>query len=415
MTSSISTQDTEKNSAPSSTRHLYGWLVLKTISDISSSVIGIVLATYVYAITNSASMLGFVLALQLLGAVMGGALLPQLLQRSQLSRRDIIFCAELCSGITLGILAAAPAQAQAWLIYLIPCSLGFFQGMLRVAMMAEIPALVGQAGRHHLNAVLSASDGLAVVVGSIIAAFVTQYFAFSTVFLLDALTFLFSALGFLLLRRGMPQQEASASNTDSQTTSPIILIPSIILLIVATRFVEAFGSSTHNVGFALKSRLFDDMNPAFLYGWIMAAWGVGRVLAAAFAPQLLLYKERKQQALEPFFIQMLILTFGAFFAVFYAESLTIILGMAVLAGLFDAATETTYYSLLQTADSAVRTKTISLSYMVERAGLGLGMVLVGWCFSQQGVTPTALLFYGCSTFLAMLALVLVWRLLYYKP
>lgn len=413
MTSAIHTPSAEPDSTPASLSHLYGWLALKTISDISSSVISIVLATYVYSLTGSATVLGLVLALQLLGAVIGGAVAPQLLQRTQLSRRDLIFIGELCSGIAIGILAVAPTAWQVWLIYFIPSCLGLFQGILRVAMMAEIPALVGQAGRHHLNALLSATDGLAVVIGSIIAAFITQYLAFSTVFLLDALSFFFSAIGFLILRRGMPLQEAAADNNEARAHPPAMLklIPSIVFMIIAARFVEAFGSSTHNVGFALKSRLFDGTSPAYLYGWIMAAWGVGRLLAAALAPKLLQHKEHQQQALEPFFIQMLILTFGAFLAIFYAQSFGLILVLALLAGLFDAATETTYYSVLQNADSAVRTTTISLSYMVERAGLGIGMVLVGWCFSARGITPTALLFYGSSILMAMLALLLVWRAL----
>ena len=59
--------------ASSSLAQLYVWLSFKTISDISSTMISIVLATYALEVTGSAALLGLTMASRLLGAVAGGA------------------------------------------------------------------------------------------------------------------------------------------------------------------------------------------------------------------------------------------------------------------------------------------------------------------------------------------------------
>ncbi|HHV7523968.1 TPA: MFS transporter [Burkholderia orbicola] len=397
--------------ASSSLAQLYVWLSFKTISDISSTMISIVLATYALEVTGSAALLGLTMASRLLGAVAGGAAVPRL---SRFSRRTLIFAAEAGSALAIGVLAMSSRAADASLIYFVPFFIGLFQGIYRVSIMSEVPEMVGQEGRHRFNAILSATDGVSVVGGSLLASVITQYLAYKSVFLIDSITFAISAIAFLMLVGNMPRRHRPAEETHAAAEAGALpraarYLSVIVMLVICARFVEAFGSGTHNVGFPIRSQLFDPNQPAFLYGWLMAVWGVGRLVSAAVTPRLLERLESRHQPLEPYFIALLILTFACFLGVFEVRGMPGMLGFVLLAGIFDAATETIYYSLLQSTPAASRDRVIGISYVAERTGLGLGMLTVGFVFSRLGTDVTALLFYGGSIALAGLAFVGVKR------
>lgn len=120
-------------------------------------------------------------------------------------------------------------------------------------------------------------------------------------------------------------------------------------------------------GFPIRSLLFDANHPAFLYGWLMAAWGVGRLGSAAVTPRVLERLEWRRQPLEPYFIALLIVTFACFLGVFEVRAMAGMLGFALPAGIFDAATETVYYSLLQSTPTASHDRVIGVPYVAERA------------------------------------------------
>lgn len=392
--------------ASSSLAQLYAWLSFKTISDVSSTMISIVLATYALDVTGSAALLGLTMASRLLGAVAGGAAVPRL---GRFSRRTLIFSAEAGGALAIGALAVSSRAADTTLIYVVPFFIGLFQGMYRVSIMSEVPDMVGQAGRHRFNAILSATDGVSVVGGSLIASIVTQYLTYKNVFLIDAITFAISAVSFLMLVGSMPRRAASPDAGHAPAPAAMAssgtarYLSAVVMLVIGARFIEAFGSGTHNVGFPIRSQRFDANHPAFLYGWLMAAWGVGRLGSAAVTPRVLERLEWRRQPLQPYFIALLIVTFACFLGVFEVHAMAAMLGFALLAGIFDAATETVYYSLLQSAPTASRDRVIGVSYVAERAGLGLGMLAVGFAFAQLGTDVTALVFYGASMALAGLA------------
>lgn len=396
-------------SVPSGLTRVYVWLSFKTVSDISSTMISIVLAAYALQVADSAALLGFAMALRLLGSVAGATAMPRL---RGLSRRTMIFAAEAGSALAIGVLAVSSQRADAVLIYVVPFLIGFFQGVYRVCIMSEVPEMVGQAGRHRFNAILSATDGIAVVSGSLIASVVTQVLTYKDVFLIDALTFALSALVFVTLVGRMPRRHRPSLPAQRENVKPAVAVrhlSTVVMLVIGARFVEAFGSGTHNVGFPIKSLAFDVHQPVFLYGWLMAAWGAGRLVSAAVTPRMLERLEGRNRSLEPWFIGLLMLTFACFLGVFEWHGMTGMLGFVWLAGIFDAATETAYYSLLQSAPAASRDHVIGTSYVVERTGLGLGMLTVGMAFSSLGTEAAAVLFYGGSIALAGLVLVAVIR------
>ena len=405
---------------------LYVWLSVKLLSDICSSTFTVVFATYALSLTQSAGLLGIVLTLQLLGAVIGGLISPRI---KHMTRRDMMVLSDLASGAVVLVFALVPLSWQALLIYVTPLLLGICQGLFRVAILSEVPILVGQAGRHGLNALLSASDGGAVIVGGIIAASIAHDVSFAAIFITNAVSFLLVALTFQLTRRHLRDIEveiAHGTGTQLKTdvagsvrptagvsgkAQPLLqLMPLMLTMVIAARFFEALGSSTHNVGFPIISTNYRPDNTTFLFGWIIALWGAGRLLSAMLVLPILRNMERRARSLELFFIVALIITFGFFFLVFYANSFLLIVFFSFCAGVFDATTETTYYSVLQANVEQLRHRVISASYVVERGGLGIGMLMVGFSYSTIGTMSTVSWFYGGSSLFAALILLKVVQL-----
>ncbi|QRR07522.1 MFS transporter [Burkholderia sp. MS455] len=387
---------------------LYVWLAFKTISDTSSMMISIVLATYALDISGSTVLLGLAMALRLLGSVAGAAAVPRL---SRFSRRTLIFSAEVGSALAIGMLVFSSRAADTVLVYVVPFLIGVFQGIYRVSIMSDVPEMVGREGRHRFNAILCATDGVSVVGGSLMASVVTHYLVYKDVFLIDSVTFAISAVSFLVIVGGMPNQQCTSGVTLTSTTNVPSgvgpYLPATVLLVIGARFVEAFGSSVHNVGFPIRSQLFDAYHPVILYGWLMAVWGAGRLVSTPVTPRLLKRLEWRRQPLEPYFIGALILTFVCFLCVFVVRTVPGMLAFAFWAGAFDAATETIYYSFLQLTPATMRDHVIGISYAAERTALGLGMLLVGFAFSRLTTDVVALLFYSGSIALASLILIAV--------
>lgn len=103
--------------------------------------------------------------------------------------------------------------------------------------------------------------------------------AYKRVFLIDSITFAVSAIAFLMLvgsmpRRHRPAEAAHVAAEAGALPGAAPYLSAIVMLVIGARFVEAFGSGTHNVGFPIRSQLFDANQPAFLYGWLMAVWSV---------------------------------------------------------------------------------------------------------------------------------------------
>lgn len=394
---------------------LWVWLIAKQLSDISASLNTIVVSLYALTLFDNPAVLGLILALKMAGSVLGAFLVPLISRRWD--QRKILIGSDFANAGLMLVLAATPTAAHHALILILPAFMGLFQGTFHVALYSQSHHFLGVERRHRMNNILAAMDGVAVVTGGILASVIYGLMSVQSIFIIDAATFLLSGLAFIQFRGGKtPEREASTSTRHSTlkglSASGFRAILATVGLIFAARFIEAFGSATHNVGFPIMSAAYDPQNHAFLVGWTMAIWGLGKIAATIATPVIVMSLDRQRIAEDHMFIGFLMLTFMFFMGVFFADALWLILAFAFLAGLFDASTETVYYAILQRAGVMRTDQLVSLSYLVERLGMGLGIVLVGYAFSVASVREVAGLFYSGSIAICagLLALSLfVWR------
>lgn len=365
---------------------LWTWLAAKQLSDVSAALNVIVISVYALSLFGDPVILGLILALKMTGSVVGALAVP--LVSRVWSSRTVLIVSEVVNGALMIALALAPAGNHAVLLLVLPFFMGLFHGTAHVALYTQVPQFLGPDFRHQLNSILASMDGISVVAGGILAGVLYMLIPVKVIFALDGATFLLSGAMFLLLRVNTAVAPARA-----ETAAPAAglgrlgrgalkaILPAVGVLFAA-RFIEAFGSSTHNVGFPILSAAFDPDNQAFLVGWIMAVWGLGKILAVGVTPASIRLLHRAGVGDAQMFIGFLMVTFAFFLGVFLAAPLWLILAFALFAGIFDASTETVYYAILQHSPAAPADQLISLSYFVERLGMGSGILLVGYAFSR---------------------------------
>ena len=390
------------------------WLGAKLLSDVGSALSLIILGVYAYELTESPETLAWLLALRLIGTVVGGSCCSML--RRSFGNRVVMIAAEFVAAAAMVLLVLTPTVSHLILLYPVIFTKGLCQALFHVALYSEVPALVGHNKRHKLNAILSAIEGLGIVIGGVVASSLGGLFSFKVLFAADASSYLVSGAALLILRAWLPKVAEPEKDKAHLVAGlkafmhlkPIFHATSVVLpLLILVRVFEAFGSSAHNVGFPILSTQFDVVNSAFLFSWIMAAWGAGRLVAAGIIPRLYSRLEKQSVELEYIFIVSVIVTFGFFIGVFWFAGLGFILAFALLAGIFDSGTESAYYSILQRAGRDERSLIVSLSYVLERCGMGVGMLAVGAIFASLGLLPGVLIFYGIGIFISIVVFVVI--------
>lgn len=395
----------------------YGCLVsVKALSDVGTSLNTIVLGIYVLSVTGSSFALSIAVTSRLLATMLGSLLAARL---NHLPRRNLIILSDFARVVVLMLLITFPNNLHSFLVFPVIAGIGFFSGLYRVMLYAEVPLILGFDQRVKVNSTFSAIEGGAEVIGGLSAAVILSFVSYKAVFLLDLFTYLISGvamicIGFTDDRKRIPEQ--APIQRKSLIAWDVILNSGISIalpLFILARGIEAFGSGVHNVGFPLFSAsLFAD-NPSFVFGIIMAAWGMGRLTIAPIIPWLLLHQKviRSAMSMEFIFLSAVIGTFLAFAGVFATSTLFIIAVLSFTAGTLDCLAEVTFTTALQKTPEKQRAAVIGVSYMFERAGLGLGTLCAGLLYQELPFFSVVKIIYGASILMILAILVYV---IYYR-
>ena len=235
------------------------WLAAKQFSDISASLNTIVISVYALALFDNPAVLGLILALKMAGSVVGASLVP--LMSRQWSHRAILISSDFASAALMLLLALSTAAAHPSLILALPVFMGLFQGTFHVALYSQAHHFLGLERRHRMNSLLASMDGVAVVVGGVLASMIYGLVSVKSIFLIDAATFLMSGLAFAGFKGGRTQADDATTKIDTGhsrlrglSTTLLRTIAAAVGLLLAARFVEAFGSATPMLAFP-SSRL----------------------------------------------------------------------------------------------------------------------------------------------------------------
>lgn len=309
------------------------------ISFVGDAISMVALVILVARISGSATAVGGVLLAQLL-PTLASPLAGVLADR--LDRRFILVAADLARAVLLvGMVFSRDLSTLYVLAFLTGVARTFFNPTVRAAF----PAVVGDADLTRANAIIGGTFSLSVAVGPALGGLLVATVGVNAAFLLDASTFLISAILLFQVPLPRPQREEDDSGftQDLRAGLSYIARSRIPLGIVVGAFLTVLAMNiTVPAEVFLAKETFDAGSTG--YGLLVSLWGAGMVLGSA----LMIALGERVRLLPLYFLSLL----GSALAfVFTGLSPTFVLALAALtvAGLCNGIDNIATDTILQTS------------------------------------------------------------------
>jgi MFS family permease len=362
----------------------------------------VALNIFVYHITGNALTTGLFMALRLGATVAAGIISGGLVSRRD--RKLLMAGADITQAIALIVLVSAGGGARIPLLFGLAIVLGACSTLSQVALRSSIPEIVGAGQRVRANGILVTVRSLAMVAGFASAGLVVAHFGYTVAFVLDAATYLLSALILILLPIRTRAQPINGETVDAEDSgrwpwlAPLRATP-LLAVMIGVRMGDGLGSSSHNVGLPIYSSALDPSHPAAFISQFWATWAVGNIIAQQACGW---YTKKTGQAPgERVFVVASCLMSGAFIVVFTGLPTLPAVIAALVAGIADGTTEVSYISRLQDTPDAQRGRLFGLSASAENTSFGLGMVVSAAFFERYSPLQVVAAFHGLAILLCI--------------
>ena len=374
------------------------------ISLIGSGMQSIGQAWLVLELTHSAWQLGLVGALQsvpvLLFSILGGVFADRWPKRRVLLLTQSV---SMMQALLLWLLIVS-STVQLWHIYVLAMLLGLTNSLDKPTRSAFLIEMVGREDLPNAVALNSSLFSLARIAGPGLGGIIIAASGVTTLFLLNALSFLAVLVGLALIKSHelyaqalQPTNAGERQNTWAaalrEGVDYVWKTPAVVLVIVVVGLVLLFGS---NFNVFLPLFATDVLHVgARGFGFLSAAIGVGALLSA-----LWLAWGNQQPTIRRVLIGTLV--FGVLEAVF-AVSRNYLLSLVLITsvGFAETAFAQLSISMLQTiAPDHLRGRVMSVCILFFDGSLPLGYLLAGWLSGLYGASIALLM---CALLALMVA------------
>jgi MFS family permease len=341
----------------------------------------VALGLFVLHLTGSTLQTGVFMAVRLSAGFVTGPVAGRLAGRYR--RPYLMIGADLLSAGMLVLLVVAPAGARTTVLYGLAVALGAGQTLWGVAMRAHLPTLVGPDQRTRANGLVVTVRSVAMLLGFASAGVLVGWLGYQVAFLLDAATYLTSALLLLpVARRTAPVgPPAAADRAAVPGGGPgrlglLRVIAPVVVAMIAVRAADAFGSASHNVGLPVYATLVRPDAPATFAATFTTAWAAGSLLAGRWAAR----RARRGGTAGrggselPFAVATCLMSV-CFVLAFTGLPLWLLVPVTLAAGAADGYAEISYTTRLQAVDDHLRPRLFGFASAAQNAGFGLGMII----------------------------------------
>lgn len=362
----------------------------------------IALGLFSYHLTGSPLATGAVMAIRLTsgfvtGLVAGGVL-------NKVSRRPLLIGFDLLQAAVMVVLVLAPSLGM---LVLVAVTLGVGNTTLVVALRSSVPDMVGPDERVRANGRLVTARSLATVLGFGSAGLLIDLGGYDTAFLINAGSFLVSALALTFVTLPGPVTDtvgqAADGDGDGGRRSPWRMLPPLIAGLIVLRGVDALASAGHNVALPIFASGTAPDNPAALMAQFMTAWAIGSLCAHQFVGRVLRDVGHRAFALATCLMSV------CFVLAFTGLPTAGLIIVCFLAGIADGITEIGYVSSLQTTPSVRRSRVFGLAASVENSAFGFGMLAAAALLEVLPALPVVAAFHGLAVTGALVFLLHYWR------
>ncbi|MGZ4107369.1 MAG: MFS transporter [Tumebacillaceae bacterium] len=365
-------------------RHLYQLVAGKTISDIGSFLDMVALNVYALLLTNSSLEMGLIMAARLLAGILASFYSGILADR--MNRKTLMIFSDVIRSVALFALIVSPHDYKVWMLFLVSFAQGWFGSMFGVALSSSIPVIVGAENRVRANSLMQSLSSIAMIIGLVTSGTLLGLVSYNTIFIIDACSYLLSAANLISLP--IQTNEARVGGVkknplleEIRTTFGYVRTMPILLSVMTIRLVDALGSSSHNVGMPVFSKLLDPDRPSFYMGIIWAAWALGNLIGGVTIARYL--KARNNEALNERAFGIATFFMSVFFiAIFWANTIYLLIPFAIIAGFWDGICTICFTSRVQQVPDEKRGRVFGVVSTFSTVGFGLGMVICSPLFDH---------------------------------
>jgi MFS family permease len=170
----------------------------QVISEIGDHFNSIAVLSLTLDLTGSGLAVGAVMIARVLPAILAGPVAGVLLDR--MDRRKIMILSDLVRCAVAACFILILTHHQSWLLYLLSGLLTFASPFFTAGRSAILPEIASASKLHTANALTQTTAWLTLSIGTMLGGISTMQFGYRTAFLINAGSFLFSALMIRLLR-----------------------------------------------------------------------------------------------------------------------------------------------------------------------------------------------------------------------
>src|SRR5579859_6930376 len=234
------------------------------------------IAVYAYEKTHSAGWVAVVTVGRYLPAIVLSWLASTLIDR--LPRRALVIGSDIVCASIMGVIAAlGAASAPVWAITIVAAISSTAARVQAAAVLALAADVVVESQLGRASVLAAASEAVATAAGSAAAALLLLHFSPSALFVLNAATFVASALLISRVRSVAVRPEVAANGNSLKRT--VRLTNPRVWPLQATRTVAAYVYGMDVVLLAvIATRQFHAGTSG--YGWLLAAAGAGGLVAS---------------------------------------------------------------------------------------------------------------------------------------
>ncbi len=370
----------------------WAFLVAYSVSSFGTFLNLIALSLFTLEVTGGPVGLGAVMAVRVGSGLLSGVLAGKLAAR--FDRRRLMVCADLAQATAMIVLGFAGRAAGLGGLLVAAAVLGVGNTVFSVSLRTSVPAMVGQEHRVRANGRLVAGRSLGTVLGYASAPVVVLAGGFEAAFLVNAASFLVSAvvLWLLPLRTNISSQDEGSVPSAGSRLPALAGLPLAVLALVLIRGSDAFGSASHNVALPIHAGTEWPGAPYAFMSWFWTAWAIGSIAVQWVVRRL--DRGGGVRLDERVFAAGTVLMSVAFMVAFTGLPVPVLVAVLFVAGLADGLTEVAYLSRLQAAPEAERARLFGLSATAETAGFAAGMATCGLVLEMVS-PPVVVAAYHC--------------------
>jgi len=255
------------------------------ISKLGDWLLWIGLPFHIYEQTNSPMATGIMFVMPTLPAILFGSLAGVFVDRHD--RKQLMVVTDLLRALIVGLLLFIPVGEHLWLVYLLVFLEATVAQFFYPAKSALVPRLVGQTHLLAANRITSVGDDLMNLIGPALGGLLPTLLGIHGIILLDAATFLLSALCVgLIISPIVPTTNATTSLPAAKNiwqtwrqTFELVKSQRFVAGVFSVMAVAMFGQGIISVCWIVFVLTVLQAGPS-VYGWVQVAVALGGLVGA---------------------------------------------------------------------------------------------------------------------------------------